>query len=381
MGEFDFIGRLRKAFPDIGADALGIGDDCAVIRFSSGGFSSGDPACGTSGAAGLTPGSELLVSTDLLLEGVHFLLDAITPWQLGWKAAAVNLSDIAAMGGRPRWTFLSIALPKGEAASRKGIPPIDAAWADAFIAGYKAVSDRFGVKLLGGDTSASLRDLCINVAVLGECPAGKAVLRSAARPGDLICVSGTLGDSAAGLRLSIPQGKGLRSKEPIPQGFGLSESEARIQYLLKSHFEPVPRVELGQELREMRGMGAMMDLSDGLASDVRHILKASGEATGGELGAEIDVSSLPLSDELKAVCKEKGWDPVSLALEGGEDYELLFTCRPDAVLPRYFDTPLSETPSGDGCAPVPLTVVGRVTDTPGVVWKGSERDYHGFTHF
>ncbi len=345
IGEFDLIERISAQFRDYqanGAGTLGIGDDCAVLPQRE--------------------GLDTLVTTDLLIEERHFLLSDISPWQLGWKSAAVNISDIAAMGGRPEATFLSIALPKQF--------PSVADWVDEFIGGFKALSERFGVPLLGGDTSASPDKLFINVTVLGSCPHGAAILRSGAKAGDLICVTGPLGDAGAGLKLIL-------DRAASPDGSDASGGQASChsersrgifslqeQTLICRHYEPVPRVAEGIALRECGGVHAMMDISDGIASDIRHILKASGA-----LGADIDLKSLPLSDELRAVCGERGWDPYELAVGGGEDYELLLTVAPEA---------LEKARQAVGS----LSVIGRITKEPGIRWEGgSHKDYQGFTHF
>ena len=306
ISEFGLIERIAAMFP-APEGMQGIGDDCAVIP-------RGD-------------GKDTLVSTDLLTEGIHFLRDRIPPHELGWKAAAVNLSDIAAMGGKPTGTFLSLALPKD----------CDEGFIIRMMEGYTDASRSYGTPLLGGDTCASAGALTLNVTVLGECPHGKALLRSSARPGDGIFVTGTLGDSAAGLKA-------------IQEGLPATE-------LIRRHYHPVPRIEEGLRLAACNGAGAAMDLSDGLASDLRHILKASG------CGACIDVKALPLSPELLTFCRQYGADALELALCGGEDYELLFTLRP-------------------GCPPpVPCARIGQVTSAPGLVWEGSDRDFRGFTHF
>ena len=256
-------------------------------------------------------------------------MEDISPRQLGWKSAAVNISDIAAMGGKPIATFLSLALPK----------TLPEQWMQEFMEGYNGISEKFGAALLGGDTTCSPDRICINVAVLGTCPRGKARLRSAARPGDLVCVTGTLGDSAAGLKLIL---SGLKGAAPR---------------LMDRHYTPTPRVEEGLALSCLPGVHAMMDISDGVGSDLRHILDESG------VGARIDTGKLPISKELQALCSEKGWDPKELALSGGEDYELLFTMDPQ------------ETPD------IPYTVIGEITANPTVTWEGGSRDYMGYKHF
>ncbi len=312
LGEFGLIEEIGRSF-SAPERVLGIGDDCAVI-----------PQRG---------GVDTLVSSDMLVEGSHFLTEDIGPYRLGWKSAAVNLSDIAAMGGRPTATFLSFALP----------PRLGAEWVREFIRGYRDISLKFNCPLLGGDTTSTPDRMSICVTVLGECPHGAARLRSCAREGDLVCVSGPLGDSAAGLRIIV---------EKI-------ERDTVAKTLVERHYLPTPRVDEGLALSATYGVHAMMDISDGIGSDLRHILEASG------VGAEIDPAALPLSDELKTVCARRSWDPVELAACGGEDYELLFTVTPEA----------------ERSLRIPHFVIGRIISGSGIVWKGSGRDYLGFRHF
>ena len=312
IGEFGLIERIRARFP--APDGVtGIGDDCAVMTQRS--------------------GLDSLVSTDMLVEGTHFLRKEIAPFDLGWKSAAVNLSDIAASGGRPTGTFLSLALPPG----------LSGEWVDAFLDGYAQISERYGVPLLGGDTTASSGLICINVTVVGECPYGRAVLRSGAKVDDLVCVTGPLGDSAAGLKAILDGVK----RDPD------------VQTLIDKHYRPAPRVEEGQQLRLNLGVHAMMDISDGIGADLNHILEAS------EVDAEIDPAAIPLSLALKRVCAREGWDPLKLAVSGGEDYELLFTCTRQAEMLLL----------------VPHFVIGRITKksrvSPGI--KGIPSS--GFDHF
>ena len=327
LGEFGLIAQIRERFPAPDG-TTGIGDDCAIM-----------PQHG---------GRDTLVSTDMLVEGTHFLRDDIPPYSLGWKSAAVNLSDIAAMGGQPTGTFLSLALPAD----------LDAGWVEEFLRGYREISAQFRTPLLGGDTTASPDRICINVAVLGECPTGMARTRSNARPGDLVCVTGTLGDSAAGLKA-------------ILEGV---EREADVQALIDRHYRPLPRVEEGRQLAATPGVHAMMDISDGIGSDLQHILEASynqesgTKSSGGDRvplqghfraergfffcpgsGSPGDPDkSLPISDVLRRVCDKYGWDATQLAVSGGEDYELLFTVDPAA----------------EARLTVPHTVIGRITGSP-----------------
>lgn len=312
LGEFGLIGRISESFraPD---GVHGIGDDCAVLPQKT--------------------GMDTLVSTDMLVEGTHFLLDDIPAYRLGWKSAAVNISDIAAMGGAPVGSFLAFALPSG----------ISCGWVDEFIRGYKELSDRFGCPLLGGDTTSSEGQLCICVTVLGQSESGKARMRNMAEPGDLICVTGPLGDSAAGLKVIL----------------GGKARTADADFLVERHYCPMPKVNEGRRLAECAGVHAMMDISDGIASDLRHILDAS------VVGAEVDVSQLPMSPEMRRFCASEGLDATALAVEGGEDYELLFTVGADA----------------EASLDVPHTVIGRIVEGGSLEWKGVQRDFIGYRHF
>jgi thiamine-monophosphate kinase len=272
--EFDFIERVRaRAAAGAPGPVLGIGDDCAVWR--------------------PTPGMEQVITTDLLLEGVHFERAWCPLPDLGYKALAVNLSDVAAMGAVPRLATLALGLPG----------PPDAAWplVEAFLDAAAAA----GVAVAGGDTCASRTGLLVSVAVVGEVPQGRAVTRAGARPGDGVYVTGTLGDGAAGLALL--------------QGDPAAVPAAVRRALTERHLRPRARIEEGIRLREAGAASAMIDVSDGLAADLGHVLAASG------VGAVLEAESLPLSAAFAAYCAATGTDPVRLALAGGEDYELAFT--------------------------------------------------------
>ena len=314
-GEFGFIDYINAVFP-VPDGTVGIGDDCAVLPAGEG---------------------ELLFSTDLLMEGVHFLRSESSPEDVGWKAAAVNLSDIAAMGGMPVATFLSIALPKDAQGE----------WAERFIEGYRQISSQYDVPLLGGDTTSSLRDIAVNVGILGRCQSGKRLMRSGAKIGETIYVTGPLGDSAAGLQAIL---KGIRRSE-------------EVKTLIERHKRPLPRVDAGVILIQSGKVGAMMDISDGIASDMRHIMKAS------KVGAVIALDRLPLSSELISVCAEQGWDRFWLSTSGGEDFELLFT-GPDG-LENELD--------------IKVYPVGKIVDGNELTWtvEGSavDYDYMGYKHF
>ncbi len=310
LGEFGLIEYIQSEFPAI-EGLTGIGDDCAILPQRN--------------------GMETLVSTDMLIEGCHFLIGDISPYQLGWKSAAVNISDLAAMGAKPVASFLSIALPSG----------ISSQWMKEFVRGYKEISLKYNCALLGGDTTSSHERVCINVTVLGECPKGMSKRRKNALVGDLVCVSGCLGDAAGGLKI-ILEGR---------------ERSGFAGRLIERHYLPEPRVEEGLALAASTDVHAMMDISDGIGSDLRHILKAS------SVGARIDCSLIPISKELKLGSEQYEWDAMELALCGGEDYELLFTVAKGAEIPiEHF-------------------VIGEITEAAGIQWIGTDKDYLGFRHF
>ncbi len=273
MGEFGLIERIKEVLgQDLPQNSLGIGDDCAVLPEAR---------------------NRTLVTTDLLVEGVHFLKSAISPKDLGHKSLAVNLSDIAGMGGTPTYAFVSIALPEDT----------EVEWVSSFYEGLRNLARKYKVSVLGGDTTRSLNGITINITLLGETD-GRVKLRSSAKKGDLICVTNTLGDSAGGLQIILNQ---------IAQ-----DSPAR-QYLVKCHHHPKPQVEEGQWLAQQENVHAMMDVSDGIGSDLKRIIEQSG------CGARVDLEKIPLSDQLRLSAKELGWDPLELAISGGEDYCLLLT--------------------------------------------------------
>ena len=316
LGEFGFIELIKRQFP-VEERFVGIGDDCAVLPATD---------------------NQTLVSTDLLIEGVHFLRSESLPEDVGWKAAAVNMSDIAAMGGTAEATFLSIALPKDAQGD----------WAERFIEGYAQISRLYNVPLLGGDTTSSLRDIAINVTIVGRVVAtDKAAMRSGAKVGQTIYVTGPLGDSAAGL-------------QAILQGI---ERNADVKVLIARHKRPTPRLVEGQRLLQSGKVGAMMDISDGIASDLRHIMRASG------VGVVVNLDCLPYSCSLERVCCENGWDRYSLAVSGGEDYELLFTA------PEGLEQEID----------ISIYPIGRIVAGDELIWcvdnKPVELNWLGYKHF
>jgi len=271
LGEFGLIDRIRGLLGGQERAVIGVGDDCAAIEA---------PA-----------GELLLTSTDLLIEGVHFRTDWSSWYDLGCKAVAVNCSDIAAMGGAPRALFLGLA-----AAPEQSVEGLE-----ALLEGLRDEARRYDAELLGGDTCRSPGPLMLGVTVQGFVPREELVRRSGGDAGDLIWVSGTLGDSA----LALAQ---------------LQRGERPEEQSLLRHYRPTARVELGRALAQRGLAKAMIDISDGLLADLGHVAKASG------VGAEIELAMIPLSPVLR---RHAARDPetIGLALHGGEDYELLF-CSP-----------------------------------------------------
>jgi thiamine-monophosphate kinase len=309
MNEFDVIRRLSGLLPPAPDEVIvPIGDDCAVVRIG---------------------GKTWAAASDMLIEGRHFK-EWATPEEVGYKAVAVNASDVAAMGGIPRFVLVSGAAPDPERAL-------------GVFAGVAEACREFGLYPLGGDTTGA-DAIVVDVAILGELEAAP-VLRSGARPGHLLAVTGELGASAAG----------LLALEGDVEGF-----ERLKGRLLR------PRPRLGAGLAAARlGVGAIIDLSDGLASDVRHVCEASG------VGCTVDLNLLPVSDDTRELAASLGRDPGMLAAGGGEDYELLVSA-PERVLGDLAEA-----------VEVPVTVVGEVTESGIAFRRGDEAvgDLSGWDHF
>lgn len=289
--EFQFIDSLRRRFDN------GIGDDAAI--FSS------------------AAGKETVITTDLLVEDIDFRRTTAPPLLLGHKALAVSLSDIAAMGARPRWSLISIGVSEDVWQTE---------FVDQFYEGLAGIAGRYDVRLIGGDTSRTTEQIVIDSIVIGECNIGQAVRRAGAQPGDQIFVTGSLGGAAAGLRL-IERGAHLADQK-------LDDDDSqKIDHVLLRQLRPEPRVGWGIVLGEERLATAMIDISDGLSSDLNHLCTASG------VGALIESSLLPIDQQVVELCGRRALDPLQLALHGGEDFELLFTVRPGDVarLPRRVD--------------------------------------------
>jgi thiamine-monophosphate kinase len=293
---------------------VGIGDDCAVLE---------------------PPENDLLATTDLLIEDVHFRRRYATAGDIGWKALAVNLSDIAAMGGRPLWALVSLALP-GDVAAEE---------IEAFYTAMIALGEAHATAIVGGDTCQSAAGWIVGVTLLGEAPK-RPRLRSGARPGDRIAVTGALGRSAAGLAL-------------------LERSTREPADLLAAHLRPTPRVHEGQALGRIDGVSAMIDLSDGLATDLQHIADESG------VGARVWLDRLPVDAATRRVAAALEADATRWATSGGEDYELLVTIDPASV------------PAATRA--VPLTVIGECTTTGALEFLSADgrtvEVAAGFEHF
>jgi thiamine-monophosphate kinase len=296
--------------------ATGIGDDCAILH--------------------LPAGHETLVTTDFSLEGMHFRREWHPADAVGHRCLARGLSDIAAMGGSPVAAFLSLALPRD----------IPQKWVEQFIRGLMRLAGKYGVPLAGGDTAESPQGILADIVAVGSVPQGKAILRSGARPGDRIYVSGELGGSAAAIARLRAHPKKKLNASGYPR-----------------HFYPEPRVELGRVLREKGIATAMIDLSDGLSTDLAHICEESG------VGAETEEASIPLARAGKPACEVN----LDFALHGGEDYELLFTASAGKRVPSQI-------------AGVKITCIGRVTRSKKVLLRdanGTRREFkaRGWEHF
>jgi thiamine-monophosphate kinase len=318
VGEFGLIRRIARLLPSAPSVIEGIGDDCAALRL-------GDRI--------------LLVSTDLSIQGIHFSPKYSAPEDIGWKAAAASLSDIAAMGGTPLFGLTSLACP----------PDTDVAFIEGLYQGIASAMSRFGTTVVGGDTSRNPDGIVLDVAVIGEPRSGRFLRRRGARIGDLLAVTGHLGLSAGGL-------DALRHGRSAPT----------LTYI---HNHPSPRIPEGEWLARAEAAHAMMDISDGLVQDAGHLARAN------QLGINLYPERLPLYPPLARYCDEHGFDPKTFMLYGGEDYELLFALSASASrsameeFHREFRTV--------------LTVIGEFTDAwTGVRIDGQEPpDAAGHDHF
>ena len=295
MGEFDLIAKFFTR--RVTRAALGVGDDCALFATS--------------------PGMQLAVSSDMLVEGRHFL-PTVQPARLGHKALAVNLSDLAACGAKPMAFTLALALPR-----------IDEVFLDGFARGLLALADAHGCELVGGDTTQGPLNICITV--FGEVPAGQALLRSGAQVGDDLYVSGTLGDA----RLALEVFRGA-----------LALDGAAFEAVRSAMEQPQPRIALGLALRGLAT--SAIDVSDGLLGDLGHVLRRSG------VGAEVQVDALPRSDVLRALPQR--WQR-QCTLAGGDDYELVFTAPPQHA---------ARVAAAGLTAQLSVTRIGHINAAPGL---------------
>lgn len=346
MTEFDFINRIRErvAAKEPASSSLithqsslvtGIGDDAAVIRQMT--------------------GRNTVITTDLLVEDIDFERETMRPRQLGHKALAVSLSDIAAMGARPRWALLSIGLPSDI---------WESTFVDEFYEGFLSLAKRYDVQLVGGDVSRTPEKIVIDSIMLGESTPEREIFRRGACGGDQLFVTGALGGSAAGLRL-LKLGARLDVRDHLDADAHSGER------LLLRHLRPEPRVGWGLVLGEERLASAMIDISDGLSSDLHHLCKESG------VGALVDAARIPIDPLVVTLCGRRALDPLLLALHGGEDFELLFT------VPSAKVAGLPKTVDG-----VAISQIGEITNEPGKicvaerdrVWNLEPKGFDHFTH-
>ncbi len=304
IGEKALIAQIRRTARVRKNPAIvtGIGDDCAVLRLQSRRSKREEQE------------NDTLVTTDFSLEGMHFRRDWHSPESVGHRCLARGLSDVAAMGGDPVAAFLSLALPRDLAQ----------AWVGRFARSLIRLAERYGVTLAGGDTAESPTGVLADIVVVGVAPRGEAILRSTARPGDQIYISGELGGSAAAV-FELRKSTGKKPHRPNPRTY-------------PRHFFPEPRIALGRILREKGLASAMIDTSDGLSTDLAHLCDESG------VGAEIETEAIPRA----RVGQPSREVELELVLHGGEDYELLFTVPPGKRVP----------PSIAG---VPISHIGHIT--------------------
>lgn len=306
LGEFCLIDRLTKELPVVNASTLkGVGDDCAVLRNRD---------------------TDILVTTDLLLEGVHFDLTYVPLKHLGYKSAVVNFSDVYAMNGTPRQITVSLGI-----SSRFTVEHIE-----ELYSGIRLACEIYGVDLVGGDTTSSRQGLVISITCIGEAEADKIVSRSGAKDTDLICVSGDLGAAYMGLQLLEREKVASAGQKDFVPNFGGKE------YIVERQLKPEARRDIVRELAEAGIVPtAMMDISDGLSSELMHICKAS------DVGCRVFEERIPIDYQTAVMAEELGMNVVTAALNGGEDYELLFT------VPLHFHEKVKDLPG--------VKVIGHIT--------------------
>ncbi len=325
LGEFRFISRITDGCLVRTEGVIkAIGDDCCVFRAPQ--------------------GKVVLLTTDMLIEDIHFLRNGITPYELGRKSLAVNISDIAAMGGIPGEAVISIGIPA----------TIEIEYLDKLYEGMKSMAREFSVNLLGGDTTSSPKPLVINIALVGWAAEDEVLYRSGAKEGDVIFVTGEVGTSAAGLDL-ILTGKSFGGKDA----------------LLAAHVNPTPQIREGRIIAGLKVANSLIDVSDGVASDLGHICEESG------VGAVLEESRMPVTDTFRSYCSEHRLECERLMLHVGEDYVLLGTV-PAASADR-----LKSALESAGCRFFPI---GTIVRGEGILLQGSDGSTRriaasGFDHF
>jgi thiamine-monophosphate kinase len=337
LGEFGLIARISELLPRKSPRLLaGIGDDtCAFLP---------------------PEGRCLLLTTDAMVEGVHFRPEWGTWRQMGKKAMASSLSDVAAMGGRALFALVTLGV--------KAKTPVSAI--EEVYAGMLEAGKQMGIEICGGDTVRSPAGVLVDVTILGECLGAGPIMRSGAKPGDLLLLTGSLGSSRAGLEVLQRGYAGAEGAHKPSLG---DVPETVIQEALKAHLEPEARCEEGMALGESGLAHSMIDISDGLLADLEHICTAS------DVGAEVESEKVPLSDCCSVLAATLGEDALEWALEGGEEYELLFTCSPE----KYEEImELVRRATG-----TPVTVVGRITETKDIIVHSYRRRAGpgGYRHF
>jgi len=322
IGEFNLIKRMANILGIPRRSVIaGIGDDVAVLY---------------------SPERKLLlVTTDMLVENVHFSISTATPYQIGWKSLAVNISDIASMGGEPTYAFVSIGLPRNT----------NVEFVDEFYTGMRDVATKYDVDIVGGDTVSS-PEIIINISLLGEVEKENYILRSGAKYGDAICITGDVGGSSAGLEI-------------LQQKFSIEGT--------KKHLMPEPRVQEGRLLARSGFVTSMIDVSDGVSSEIYHICEQS------KTGAYIYMKDIPLSPNVLSVAQHTNKNPYDFALYGGEDYELLFTCRPDKF--QFLKDQVLRMCN------MPITQIGKILDVSSLITIEDESgktiplESKGYDHF
>jgi thiamine-monophosphate kinase len=325
LGEFGLIDFIKRFCQFDSRNVIkGIGDDCAVIQSSA--------------------NNVILITTDTLVEDVHFFKDKIHPGNLGQKAMSVNISDIAAMGGTPENAFVSLSIPSD----------LDVDYIQSLYEGFKSAADNYNIGIIGGDTTLSPDKIVISITLIGSMPEDEVLYRSGAQTGDKIFITGSLGSSSAGLDII---------KNEIDQD--------KWAKLTMSHLYPVPGIPAGRLIASSKLANSMIDISDGLIADLNHL------CTESHLGAEIDFNKIPLDDEIRQFCSEAGKNIEEYVLYGGEDYVLL------GSVPLSNESELAEILQIHG---LDYAIIGQMTEETGIYlsYSGNDKrkvDPRGYDHF